>query len=544
MQPAGRAGEEAGAERFWLLAILLLGAALRLLGLRWGLPGPDHVVSFHPDEFRRIDPVLRSLAEGVIDPVYYGYGCLSFDLNYAAARLLALGGASPDAATLYLVARSITAVFGCATLLVVHRLGRRVASARVGLVAALFLALAPGHVEHSKFVTVDVPATFFVALSLLLGLAAAERPSWSSAALAGASAGLAAATKYPTGLVLLAVVAGLLASGAGRASRARLAVLACAAALLAFLAACPFALTDTADFRRDVVFELIRHPRIGHGNLFARTGNGWWFHLTTNLPWVLTWPSLALGLAGLALVRGRRARLVVLGFFAAYLCLICASRVRFLRYTLPLTPVLALSAALALARLEQGLALGPARSRGLSYALLGSAAALPLLASLLVVRGMLAPDPREAAARWMEAHVPAGALVGLKDPPGFALPGLVPVAGRTERDTSQEAARRWFAAQVAAGRARYRFVLLPDWDAAELLRARPEYVLLSEMDWGPELRVGWPPTLAFFAALESGWELIRRFDTFPSGQRRIFGPSYVPQDWLYPFPELRLYQIR
>ena len=75
--------------------------------------------------------------------------------------------------------------------------------ARTALLAAGLLAVMPLHVRESHYVLTDVPVTFLVMLTFLLSLRAHERATLGPFALAGAAAGLAAATKYNGGLAVL-----------------------------------------------------------------------------------------------------------------------------------------------------------------------------------------------------------------------------------------------------------------------------------------------------------------------------------------------------
>ena len=67
--------------------------------------------------------------------------------------------------------------------------------------AATLYAVCPLAAQHGHFATVDVPATFWVTAALVAALTSRR---W---LLIGILAGLAAATKYNAGLVLLAGVA-------------------------------------------------------------------------------------------------------------------------------------------------------------------------------------------------------------------------------------------------------------------------------------------------------------------------------------------------
>ena len=115
----------------------------------------------------------------------------------------------------YLWGRAVTALFGTATVWLLYRTGLRW-NRRTALLAAVMLAVMPLHVRESHYTLTDVPATFFVVAALLLALRAHERSTASSFALAGAAAGLAGATKYNAGVV---VVVPLIASAMTRAAR-------------------------------------------------------------------------------------------------------------------------------------------------------------------------------------------------------------------------------------------------------------------------------------------------------------------------------------
>jgi len=253
------------------------------------------------------------------------------------------------------VARALSAILGAGTVLVVAGMARRLLGRGAALLAALFVALAPGHVLHSGFATVDVAATFFATLAVCFGVSALDEGAGRRHfVLAGAAAGLAAGTKYGAGLALVAPLAAVVsATGLQVTERLRRGALAVLAAGLAFVLAVPYALLVPDRFREDVGYELLVHPREGHVDIFRDTGDGWSYHLLQNLPYALGIPLLVLGVAGVAflLARRRRGDVVLLAFALPYFFGLGLSKVRFLRYTLPLVPVLAIAAAALLERL-------------------------------------------------------------------------------------------------------------------------------------------------------------------------------------------------
>src|SRR5205085_997225 len=72
-----------------------------------------------------------------------------------------------------------------------------------GLATGLILALAPLEVHLSHYAVNDAPASFVMAACLLFGARALVAPSGLDLLLAGLLAGLAAATKYNFGIVLV-----------------------------------------------------------------------------------------------------------------------------------------------------------------------------------------------------------------------------------------------------------------------------------------------------------------------------------------------------
>src|SRR4051812_4766781 len=198
---------------------LVIAALLRLWALRQGVPFAVQV-----DEPEVLLRAVRMMRTGDLSPHFYDYPTLYMYLQaiVAALRFLigamrgewaALAQAPPEA--FYVWGRALTALFGTATVWIVYRAGTRWDEG-TALLAAIMFAVMPLHVRESHFILTDVPATFFVMLTLLLALRAHERATPWTFALAGAAAGLAAGTKYNGGV---AIVIPLIACGATPAVR-------------------------------------------------------------------------------------------------------------------------------------------------------------------------------------------------------------------------------------------------------------------------------------------------------------------------------------
>ncbi|HOJ21262.1 MAG TPA: glycosyltransferase family 39 protein [Armatimonadota bacterium] len=605
-----------------LLAIVIAGLGLRLIGIGWGLPNIDRYHSYHPDEALQVGATLRvDPLGGDFDPGFYNYGSLSFFLTRLAWEFSE--GISPSSrepwalsARLHLVGRLWTVFFGTLTLLLVFDIGRRLIrndrrlsrftppadasgassepplpeggvlrratysvlltaagrgpasetgvsywrselGARVaGLCAAGLLAMAPAHVAHSHYFTVDIGAAFWATAAVAAGLRLLEGPRIRDAILAGLCAGLAAATKYNTGLVLLAPLMALALSYRGRlaeqgplpAEGAESAcpplgkrvpfgrgflvpALACiGTCAVAFLAGCPGVALNTAAFLRDFLFEA-QHVRTGHGLVFVRTLPAWIYHITTSLRFGLGLPLLAIVLLAIAQAAKRRspADLVVAAWVIPYYLLIGSAQVKFLRYTLPLLPMLAAWAGVLCAdwllntKRSRWRALATSALVGIGFWTLGAAVSYDLF--------FASPDPRDRAAGAIRSAVTPGATVALTTEPWFYTPPLVPWNGGPQTRIEFEAARESWPYQFLVG----------GWSAERVARERPECFIASNLEEQIRdgVRLGLPEAEQLVAILEREYrkEVFAPVASWPG----TLGPGHAPEDWMYPAPTINVY---
>ena len=255
-----------------LVAILVLALALRLKGITWGLP-----YSFVNADESTVVPKAAAAARGHLNPQFFFYPSFYFYLAGAVyvlaapvwwllgnGNLLSLTSLVVDPGPYFLLARLLSVAMGTASVYLVYRLGRVAFGRPAGLLAALFLAVAPLHVAYSHMAVTDVTAVALALLALVLLQRAAERRAARWLVLGAVAAGLATSTKYNLGmLVLPATVAAVLACRAevarraaagGRAALVWLRLLALRVyvpMLLAFVVASPFVVLDAPHFLRD-----------------------------------------------------------------------------------------------------------------------------------------------------------------------------------------------------------------------------------------------------------------------------------------------------
>ena len=353
--PARVAGSSRWKRRTYVLAfaVIVLSAGLvRALALPAALPYTSYI-----DEGFVLRPAAHMVADRTWDPGWYNYPSLLIELTAAGTAAYDVVGddvrsgaeataASADynvtsPAELVVIGRLLVWLFAVGTVVVTLLLGTRLLGRRGGLVAGAIVALLPALVSRSAIVIVDTPATFFVMASILAAtyLTTTRRPVAISV-LAGALAGLAAASKYPAAAILVVPLVVIVTLPTTVRRRIVLAAASVAAAGLAAVVAMPALVLRTAQIiaaikRQSSIYatkasatsyvdELVRPVEVG--------------------PWLLA-PAV-IGLV--VLVVRRRSRVVTLGwlaFFAATALVVAQSAFQPFRNVLPLVPFIAIAVA-------------------------------------------------------------------------------------------------------------------------------------------------------------------------------------------------------
>jgi hypothetical protein len=381
------------ARRLWggpaaaLGAILALALALRLVGLEYGLP---FATLLDPDENSIVPRAWKMVHGAGADPRWFDYPTLSM---YVLAPFQAWQD-HPDV----LAGRAIVVVFGLAAVAATFWLGRRAYGGVAGAVAATVVAVETTHVAYSHTAVSDVPLTAFVAIALALMVAGRIE-------LAGIAVGLATSAKYPGVFLLAPLIV------AGWRQWRRLAIGA-VLALAAFAATSPFVFVHhtLAWEQQSRVQRLARDGWLGfehdHTALIA-------FPIRL---WDGMGPALLIAAAGLvaALVRRRRADLILAVFVIVYFADLLTLGAHFDRYVLPLVPALA-----ALAGRLRGLAL-------VTLVML----IVPLTWAIRNDIRLTRTDTRIVAEQWITGHVPATARVAAESstPPLPSRYSILPLA--------------------------------------------------------------------------------------------------------------------
>lgn len=330
------------------------------------------------------------------------------------------------------IGRVLSTLADLGTVLLMFLLGRRLYGESVGLLAAALGALTAFSIQQAHFFTVDSAMCFFVTLTAYFAVRAGQSGSWVSFGLAGLATGLAAACKVSAAPAALLVVLGAVAWvwampgargwGAIWGGAMRLA-LAGTLALVAFRVAQPYAFEGPGFFGVRLSpewserLEQIRAEQSGDVNSYP--DQQWTSRPAILFPWlnmVIWGTGLPMGLAawagwalaGLELLRGKRAHLVLWGWATVFFLYQGTRWVKSMRYFVPLYPILAIMAAYLLVRLCRA----PARRlRALGYGLATVVVVSTALWALAVTSIYMRSHTRLAASRWIFANVPEGSVL-------------------------------------------------------------------------------------------------------------------------------------
>jgi 4-amino-4-deoxy-L-arabinose transferase-like glycosyltransferase len=409
----------------WLGVAMILagGAILRFWNITAGLPYKIGV-----DEPVIANHAIQMMKSGDFNPHFFDYpglylyvqlllGCARFLVGASAGMWRSLDQFYPD--HLFLWARALNAAIGTMTILIVYRAGSRWGQWSA-LLAALLMAVWPNHVRESHFALTDVPMTFLTALALLLSLRARESGEVRSFLAAGASVGLAAATKYPGAIGL---VMPLIAAASTRQPRAaaRNAFAATAAAGGAYLLGAPYTVLDMPAFLNSfaVLSSTFRPRPFADGariyTAYLIGGSGWFGGVMAAVG--VGW-GVVCGLRDRS--RGNLAKWALLIVFPlVFFTFFATKNLIFGRYLLPLLPFVCLLTAIVVVDVLTWVAQWP------QPLWIRTAAAAALLVAVLYPparqgidwpRHYGAPTTQDIAYRLIRSYIPEGSAVVVECP--------------------------------------------------------------------------------------------------------------------------------
>ena len=261
--------------------LLLLGLLLRLWRLDFGQELPYLA---HTDEPTQVNPAIRMIQTGDLNPHFFNYPSLTIYLDAAAmyagfwiGRLLGVFESMDDlqpirtvamavgvvgTPAMLLLGRAVSAGTGTLTVGLVYVLARRFAKQWwTPLFASLLLAISTAHVRFSHYMTVDVIATFFAVACVTACTIALSRGDRRYLWLGALCGGLAASSKYNYAVLCVPVgLTCLLDPSAAPGHRVIQGLVSALLFGLAFVITSPFVLLDLEHASRGILREIKHLP--------------------------------------------------------------------------------------------------------------------------------------------------------------------------------------------------------------------------------------------------------------------------------------------
>jgi 4-amino-4-deoxy-L-arabinose transferase-like glycosyltransferase len=397
-------------------AVLLAALLLRLWGIKSGLP-----YVYDTDEDQHFVPHAISLLGHNGNPNY-------FDNPPAYTYLLAVvyeiwfGGRAAlshafavNPTEVWVIARVVSAVLGVLAVWLLYLFANRLFERRVALLAAALMAVAFLPVFYSKLALNDVPTLVPVELALYAAAGILRTGRRRYYALGGLALGVAAATKYTGGIVILPLAAAMLLELRERATREtalRSAALAGGLAVVAFVACDPYSLLAFGSFKAGIALQGAESAAAS-GKLGLTHGSGVLYYLWT-ATWGVGWIPAIAALFGLVALWFSERRLLFLfaPALVVYLIFMGLQGRYFGRWLMPVVPFICVLAAYAGIRGADVAARGRSRLR-LGLALLAGVAICAQGLVYSIHSGLVSSraDTRNLTRAWLVAHVPLGTAV-------------------------------------------------------------------------------------------------------------------------------------
>jgi len=391
--------------------LLVLAFALRIWGNGHGLP-----YAYNADENAHFVTRAIGLFGHDWDPNYYinppAYTYLVHLVLgvWYGGRAGVSNSFAADPTQIWLIARTLAALLGTVAVWLLYLAGARLVDRRVGLLSAGVFAVAFLPVFYSKLALNDVPTLAGVCLALWGAAGILRNGRMLDYLVAGVGLGLACATKYTGGIVLLPIIAAATAQFAatgGRAGALRGIGAVAVVALLSFFVANPYSVLDFSSFWDGLTHQSDASSSDA-GKLGLTQDSGYAYYLWS-FGWGLGWLPLCFAVGGAVrmFVDERRLFWMLVPAIIVFVLFMGSQERYFGRWLMPVFPFVCVLAAYAAIELADWLgrispALRPTFVAAAVVLMCGQGLVYSLHSGLVLSR----EDTRNIAREWMVKNVP------------------------------------------------------------------------------------------------------------------------------------------
>jgi hypothetical protein len=409
-------------DKIVLLLILLLGGTLRFYGVNW-----DQGTHLHPDERAIIMAVERLhwpqtpaeksaifTHESTLNPKFFAYGNFPFYMLKILGNIF--GIYEPRFAhydLINILGRVVSGAFELGTIWMVYRIGRRMGSLRLALWGAFLYSISVLPIQLAHFFAVDTILTFFIVSAIHSAIAFAQDNKIKWVIGMGLYLGLAMASKI-SAVILLLPISFILVGKLWRIPFTllkRIIVVGIMAGII-FIVSEPFAILDFSLFKRQMLEQqAMTKSAFTFPYTLQYVGKiPYWHEFKNIFLWGLG-PIQAgiciLGTIWLSVSSIKKKQLgifAMLAFLWIYFGVVGKFAIGFIRYLLPIYPILALGGAYLLDKIN-------IKHKKNKYLVVGLGI-LFLVWPFSFISIYSEPNSRTTASAWIYANIPVGSKIG------------------------------------------------------------------------------------------------------------------------------------
>jgi len=349
-----------------LIPILLIALFLRIDGMDW-----DQGFLFHPDErallmhtydihfpnftniFLLLDP-----NNSPMNPHWFPYGGLPIYLLKISGNILTLGS-DPSLVALSKIGRSISVIADIGTIFFSFLIARKWHNRMTGFLTAIFISTCILHIQLSHFFAVDTLLTFFTTSSLWFMIQHAKNYKFYNGTISAILVGFAISTKISAMPILFPIIIANYIHTTNKVNNINSVNQAAAyvkslTILLfiigtTFFVTSPYAILDFNNFFGDIKEQSLMARGIldyPYTRQYANT-TPYIYQLTQHIKTsmfpplgILCW--IGFGLIGVLNWKKNSTNIILMSWILPFLLITGSFQVKFLRYLLPVTPILIL----------------------------------------------------------------------------------------------------------------------------------------------------------------------------------------------------------
>jgi len=383
-------------KKHFLFLILLLAVLLRFYGLNW-----DQGHHLHPDERMITIVTTRLQFPDQLNPEFFAYGSLPiYLLKFLGWLFSFLDPKWAQYSHINLIGRGISVVFDLGTVYLIYLIAKKLWGQKTAFTASLFYTLAVFPIQAAHFYAVDTLLTFFI-LAVLYFLIKISN-SKSLFLLTGLFFGFALATKVSAILLIVPIALTLF-------RQPKKLILVLIIGLFTFLVCQPYAYLDFQTFWQQTQqqSQMTKSAFTFPYTLQYVDTLPYLYHLKNLVLWGLGIP---LGLISIVatlwiIIRRCKGTVILLSFFLIYFAITGRFAVKFMRYFLPLYPLLCLFSA----RFFQTFI-----KFSLTKFILMLTLASTMLWAFAFTQIYTRPNTRVLATRWINQNLPPGSKIAVE----------------------------------------------------------------------------------------------------------------------------------